>query len=330
MRCYNYLWIFIFQIPINWTERSVEMKLGLVTAILEHCDFTQMIDTVSSLGFACIEAACWPAGKAERRYAGVSHIDVGRVLVDKAYADYVLEYAKAHDIEISALAYYPNTMDGDLVKRQENISHLKKVIQASSVLGINLVTTFIGRDQNKTVEENLALVAELWPPILAFAEELDVDIAIENCPMLFGADQWPGGQNLMTTPAIWRRVFEILPNSNLGINYDPSHFVWQMMDYIAPLYEFRDKIFHVHFKDVKLYRNRLNEVGVMAYPLEYMAPKLPGLGDVDWGNFVSALTDIGYDGYCCLEVEDRAFEGSGEKILKSLLLSKQYLKQYVV
>lgn len=306
------------------------MKLGLVTAILEHCDFKQMIDTVSEIGFECIEAACWPVGKAERRYAGVSHIDVDRVIADKAYAADVLEYANSHHIEISALAYYPNTMDGDLEKRQANIAHLRKVILASSILDVNLVTTFLGRDQTKTVEDNLTFVAEIWTPILAYAEELGVKIAIENCPMLFGADQWPGGQNLMTTPDIWRRVFALLPWKNLGINYDPSHFVWQMIDYIKPLYEFRNRIFHVHFKDIKLYQDRLHEVGIMAYPLEYMAPKLPGLGDVDWGRFISALTDIGYDGYCCLEVEDHTFEGSEAKILQSLQLSKRYLEQYVI
>ncbi len=210
------------------------------------------------------------------------------------------------------------------------VAHLKKVIQASHRLGVNLVTTFIGRDQTKSVEENLELVKEVWPPIIKLAEELNVKIAIENCPMLFGRDQWPGGQNLMTTPAIWRKVFEILPSQNLGINYDPSHFVWQMMDYLQPLYEFKNKIFHVHYKDIKLYPERLNQVGIMAYPLEYMSPKLPGLGDVDWGKYVSALTDIGYDGCTCIEVEDRAFEGSRERILDSLRLSKRYMDRFVI
>lgn len=306
------------------------MKLGLVTAILEQYDYEKMIDTVSGMGFSCVEVACWPAGKAERRYAGVSHIDVARVCEDEDYAKHVLDYAAAHGVEISALAFYPNTMDGDLEKRAANVAHLMTVIRASARLGVNLVTTFIGRDQNKSVEENLALVQEVWPPIIALAEELGVKIAIENCPMLFGRDQWPGGQNLMTTPAIWRRVFQLLPSENLGINYDPSHFVWQMIDYVKPLYEFRDKIFHVHYKDIKLYPDKLNEVGIMAYPLDFMSPKLPGLGDVNWGKFVSALTDIGYDSFTCIEVEDKAFEGSESAVLNSLRLSKRYLEQFVI
>ena len=221
-------------------------------------------------------------------------------------------------------------MDGNLEKRAAAVEHLKKVICASAKLGVNMVTTFIGRDQTKTVEENLELVKEVWPPIIALAEEKGVKIAIENCPMLFGRDQWPGGQNLMTTPSIWRKVFEILPSDNLGINYDPSHFVWQMIDYIRPLYEFKDKIFHVHYKDIKLYPDRLNDVGIMAYPLDFMSPKLPGLGDVNWSKYVSALTDIGYDGFTCVEVEDRAFEGTRERVLDSLRLSKRYMEQFVI
>ena len=306
------------------------MKLGLVTAILEQYDYEKMIDTVSAMGFECVEVACWPAGKAERRYAGVSHIDVARVCADDEYARHVLDYAAQHGVEISALAFYPNTMDGDLEKRAANIAHLETVIRASAKLGINLVTTFIGRDQTKSVEDNLALVAQVWPPIIALAEELGVRIAIENCPMLFGRDQWPGGQNLMTTPVIWHKVFDILPSPNLGINYDPSHFVWQMIDYIKPIYEFKDKIFHVHYKDIKLFRDKLERVGVMAYPLDFMSPKLPGLGDVDWGRFVSALTDIRYDGFTCIEVEDKAFEGSEAAVLDSLRLSKRYLEQFVI
>ena len=306
------------------------MKLGFVSAIFDQSGYEEMMDFAGEYGFECVEVACWPAGKAERRYAGVSHIDADRVLDDDPYAGHVLSFAKERGVEISSLAYYPNTMDGDLARRTAAVCHLKKLICASAKLGVNMVTTFIGRDQTKTVEENLELVKEIWPPILDLAQEKGVKIAIENCPMLFGADQWPGGQNLMTTPAIWRKVFEILPYENLGLNYDPSHFVWQMIDYIKPIYEFKDKIFHVHYKDIKLYPERLNDVGIMGYPLDFMSPKLPGLGDVDWGRYVSALTDIRYDGYTCIEIEDKAFEGSQEKIEDSLLLSQRYLKQFVI
>lgn len=306
------------------------MKLGFITSILDVWSFEEMMDFASSHGFECVEVACWPRGKAERRYAGVSHIDVDEVLQSDTKAAYILDYAQKSNVAISALAYYPNAMDANQEKRRAAVEHLKNVIRAAAKLKVNMVTTFIGRDQSKTVEENLRLVEEIWPPILHLAEELGVRVAIENCPMLFGPDQWPGGQNLMITPDIWRKVFDLLHSDSLGLNYDPSHFVWQMIDYIKPLYDFKDRIFHVHFKDIKVYRDRLNEVGIMAYPLEFMSPKLPGLGDVDWGKYVSALTDIDYDGYTSIEIEDKAFEGSKEKIEQSLELSQRYLKQFVI
>ncbi len=304
------------------------MKLGVVSAIYDGFSFEEMVNHASSVGYECIEVACWPQGKAERRYAGVSHIDVDNT--SSEYISYVLDYCKAHNIEISSLAFYPNTMDGDLEKRTANIEHLKKVINMSALLGVNMVTTFIGRDQTKTVEANLEIFKVVWPPIIKFAEEKGVKIAIENCPMLFGADQWPGGQNLFTTPKLWREMFEIIDSDNFGINYDPSHFIWQQIDYIKPLYEFKDKIFHVHYKDIKVYEDKLNDVGIMAYPLQYMSPKLPGFGDVNWGKYVSALTDIGFNGYTCVEVEDKAFEGSRERVLDSVTLSYRYMRQFVI
>ena len=304
------------------------MKLGIVSAIYDGFSFEEMIDNASKNGYQCVEVACWPQGKAERRYAGVSHIDVDNTSPE--YVEYVKNYCASRSITISSLAFYPNTMDADLEKREANITHLKKVINMSKLLGVNMVTTFIGRDQTKTVEENIEIFKTVWPDIISFAEQNGVRVAIENCPMLFGKDQWPGGQNLFTTPKLWREMFSIIKSDYFGINYDPSHFIWQHIDYIKPIYEFKDKIFHVHCKDIKLYPDRLNDVGVMAYPLEYMSPKLPGLGDVDWGKYISALTDIGYNSYVCIEVEDKAFESSKERILDSVSLSCRYMRQFVI
>lgn len=304
------------------------MKLGFVSAILADYSFEQVIDYASENGFTCVELMCWPKGKAERRYAGVTHLDVDQLDDEKAAA--IIEYSKAKGVEISALGYYPNPLDPDFEKREVYGSHIMKLITAAEKLGVGTVTTFIGRDKHKTVEENLELFSKVWTPIVQHAEEHQVRIAIENCPMLFSKDEWPGGLNLATTPAIWRKMFALIPSDHLGLNYDPSHFVWQQMDYIKPLYEFKDKIFHVHYKDIKIYQDKLHQVGTMAYPLEYMSPKLPGLGDVDWGKYVSALTDIGYNGCSCIEVEDKAFESSLEDVKKSLMLSKKYMEQFVI
>lgn len=303
------------------------MQLGLVSAILDQSDFYEMIDIVAENGLDCVEVACWPTGKAERRYAGVSHIDTENLT--KEQAEKYQAYAAEKKVAISALAYYPNPLDEDLEKRQLLIDHIYSVIDAAKLMEINLVTTFIGRMPSKTISENLKEVEKVWKPILAYAEKQKVKIAIENCPMLFTEDEWPGGQNLMTTPALFRKIFDLLDSEYLGLNFDPSHFVWQQMDYLAPIYEFKDKLFHVHYKDIKVYWNKLQEVGVMATPLEYMSPKLPGLGDVDWGKYVSALTDIGYSGYTCIEVEDRAFESDYEDVKRSIKQSAHYLRNFV-
>ncbi len=300
------------------------MKLGFVSAIMEKASFHEVIDFASEQGFACVELACWPKQEADRRYAGVSHLDVDAL--DKQKIQEIKDYCAKKKVEISALAFYPNMMEEDLTKREENIRHLKKLIVAAKDLGIGLVNTFIGRIPQWTVEENLKLCEEIWNPIMKFAEENQVKIGIENCPMLFTEDEWPGGKNLASTPEIWREIFKRVPSPNLGLNFDPSHFIWQEMDYIEPLYEFKEKIFHVHFKDIKILHNRRKEVGVMALPLSYMLPKLPGLGDVNWNHFVSALTDIGYRGCACLEIEDRAFEDSREQIEKAILSAKKYME----
>ena len=305
------------------------IKFGLLTAILDGWTFEEAVDIAAEMGFKCLEVACWPAGKAERRYAGVSHIDAERVLEDDEYAKHVLDVAAAKDIRISSLAFYPNVLDPDTEKSNAAIEHLKALIKASAKLGVNMVTTFIGRDQHKTLEENIELFKQVWPDIISLAESCGVKVGIENCPMLFGPDQWPGGQNLMCTPAIYRRLFEIIPSPNFGLNFDPSHYVWQQLDYLKTIYDFKDRIFHVHFKDIKLYPDKLAECGVLAYPLDYMSPKIPGQGDVNWGAFISALNDIRYDGCAGIEVEDKAFEGSREDILSSIRLSKHYLDNFL-
>lgn len=305
------------------------VQLGLLTAILDGWSLEETVEIAAEMGFQCLEVACWPTGKAERRYAGVSHIDCERVCRDDEYTKYIQDLVSSKGLTISSLAFYPNTMDPDLEKRDAAIQHLMAVIRASAKLGVGMVTTFVGRDQNKTVEENIELFRSIWPGLIHFAEENGVKVAIENCPMLFGPDQWPGGQNLMCSPVIYRKLFEIIPSEYFGLNFDPSHYVWQGMDYIRTVYDFADRIFHIHFKDIKLYPDKLRECGILAYPLEYMSPKIPGLGDVNWSAFISALNDIRYNGCAVIEVEDKAFEGSREAILRSIAQSEKYLEQYI-
>ena len=304
------------------------MQLGFVSAILPDLTLEEVVSFARASDYECVELMCWPAGKAERRYAGVTHVDV--TSLNKRGVEAVLEITATAGVAISGLGYYPNSLTPDSSEARASIQHIKKVIRASAKLGIGLVNSFIGRDWTRPVEENWPRFLKVWKPLVQFAEDQGVRIAIENCPMAFSADEWPGGKNLATTPSIWRRMFEEIPNANFGLNYDPSHMIWQHMDEIRPLRDFADRIFHVHAKDVRLDRDRLDEVGIMAHPLEFHTPKLPGLGDVNWGHFFSVLGDTGYRGPVCVEVEDRAFEGDLAARKASLRQSAAYLRQFLV
>ena len=303
------------------------MKLGFTSAILPDLSLDEVVTFASETGFDCVELMCWPKGKAERRYAGVTHIDVADFDADEAAA--VKALVADAGVQISGLGYYPNALSPNLEEAAVAISHIKRLIEAAVLLDVDVVNTFIGRDWTKSVDENWPRFKEVWPPLIAFAEEHNVRIGIENCPMLFTDDEWPGGKNLAHAPAIWRRMFEEIPSESFGLNYDPSHLLWQQMDYIKPLWAFADRLFHVHAKDARVDQDRLDEVGVLANPLEFHTPKLPGLGDIDWGRFFSVLGSIGYNGPVCIEVEDRAYEASLESRKDALRQSARYLKQFV-
>ena len=303
------------------------LDLGFVSAILAERSFKKVVEFASDNKFKCVEMMCWPLGKAERRYAGVTHINVDE-LDEKKVAE-IKETLQRNDVYISGLGYYPNPLDPDKSQASVYIEHLKRVIQAAALLEIPVVNTFVGRNPAKSVEENLDEFTKVWPAIIKVAEENQVKVGIENCPMLFTRDEWPGGKNLATTPAIWKQLFEIIPSPNFGLNYDPSHMVWQQMDEVQPIFDFSEKLFHIHLKDVKIYRDKLNQVGIMAYPLDYHSPKIPGLGDVNWRGFFSALTSVKYRGPVCIEVEDKAFEGSEEDIKSAILTSRNYIKQFL-
>jgi sugar phosphate isomerase/epimerase len=303
------------------------MQLGFVSAILPDLSLEEVLQTAHEIGYKYVEVMCWPPSKAERRYAGVTHVDV--LTLTKESASRIVALQKSIGVSISALGYYPNCLAHDESEAERSVEHLKQVISAAPKLGITTVNTFIGRDHTKSVDENWPRLLKIWKPIVDLAESNGVRIGIENCPMLFTKDEWPGGKNIATSPAIWRRLFSDLGSPNLGLNYDPSHMVFQCMDYLKPMRDFIDRIFHVHAKDVRVDQHKLDEVGVFAYPNLYHTPKLPGLGDIDWGKFFSVLGDAGYQGPVCVEVEDRTYEGSVENRKESLAQSYRYLSHFV-
>lgn len=300
-------------------------QLGFVSAILDGKSFEEVIGFAGQNGFESVEIMCWPGGSGDnRRYAGVTHIDVENF--DKSAIDQAL---RKNGVAISGLGYYPNPLDADSAKSEYYIEHIKKVIRACNALEIPVMNTFIGRNQNLNMTENLKLFKKLWAPIITVAEQEGIKIGIENCPMFFTNDEWPGGKNLAISPAVWDQMFETFPTPLFGLNYDPSHMIFQQMDEIKPIYDYKDRLHHIHIKDVKVYREKLNRVGILANPLEYHSPKLPGLGDVNWRGFFAALTDVRYRGSVVIEVEDKAFEGSEDDVRKAILTSRNYVRQFL-
>lgn len=300
---------------------------GFVSAILPDLSFEEVIRFAQQADYKCVELCCWPVGKVERRYAGVTHLDVTS-LTDARAAE-VRQLLKESGVFLTGLGYYPNPMDADAERAAFFREHIRKVIVAAKRLGLANVNTFVGRAQHLNETENLKLFAQVWPPLVKFAAEHGVKIGIENCPMYFTDDEWPKGQNLAYSPALWRKMFEIIPDANFGLNYDPSHLLWMQMDYVKPLRDFTSRLHHLHLKDARVHRDRLDEHGILANPLTFHTPKLPGRGDINWDSYFMTLRLIGWKGPVVVEVEDKEFEGSLEARKQSLALTRDFLREWV-
>ncbi len=302
------------------------MKLGFVTAILPEFSFEEILEFASSEGFDCVEVMCWPPGKAERKYAGVTHIDVTKLT--KSSAAEILQLCEKYGVEISALGYYPNPLDPDAESSKIAVNHLKAVIRAAPMLGLKNVNTFIGRDWTKSIDENWPRFLKTWKPIIALAEEQQVCIGIENCAMLYSVDEWPGGKNIAMCPAVWRRMFEDIFSDSFGLNYDPSHPLLLQFDPYEPLREFRSKLFHIHAKDILHDEKGCNDWGIMGLPSLRHKPRIPGFGELDWGRFIGTLMEVGYDGPVCIEVEDDSFGKSLEGRQNAIRVARNVLKPF--
>ncbi len=302
------------------------MQLGFVSAILGDLSFNDVLATAASTGYQCVEVMCWPEAKEDRPYGGVCHIDVNNFT--QAKADDIRALCDKHGVQISALGYYANALSDDANEAEVVRSHFRKVIDAAPLLGLANVNGFTGANRYQPLDENFQQFAKVWPDIVRYAEDRGVKIGIENCPMLT-PNTWPFGVNMARTPAIWRRMFETIPSPNFGLNYDPSHLVMQLMDPIAPIREFGPRIFHTHAKDMRIDRHRLNDIGSLEPPMLRSTAKIPGLGDVPWGLWIGALTDAGYNGPVCVEVEDEAFHDTLEGRKRSLRISHNVLQPLI-
>jgi sugar phosphate isomerase/epimerase len=302
------------------------LRLGLLTAAFPDSTLDEVAEWSAANGFEMLEVACWPASGAERRrYAGVSHVDV-----DGFDAGAIRETLDRHGLEISSLAYYPNNLHADDAQREAANAHLRKVIDAAAALSVPIVGTFVGNDKDRSLPENLDRFRSIWPDIVAYAGDKGVKIAIENCPMIFSFDEWPGGNNLAWSPAIWDEMFSAIPAENFGLNLDPSHLVWLMIDYERAVYDFADRIFHVHAKDLEIRRDGLYRHGSFSAGIGWQVPRLPGLGEVRWDRFLAALYAVGYDYVVSVEHEDRTFEGEEELVKRGFLLARNTLRPLLV
>jgi sugar phosphate isomerase/epimerase len=301
------------------------VRLGLLTAAFPELTLGQVCAWAESARFETLEVACWPAaGNERRRYGGVCHLDV-----DAFDPDDVSRIVEGHELEISALAYYPNNLHPDDAVREQANAHLRKVIDAAQRLGVETVCTFVGNDKDRPLAENLERFRRIWPALVDHAGERGVRIAIENCPMIFSPDDWPGGHNLAWSPAIWDALFDAIPAAHFGLNLDPSHLVWLMIDYERAVYDYADRIFHTHAKDLEIRRDGLYRHGTLSAGIGWQVPRLPGLGEIDWSRFVAALYGAGYDGVLSVEHEDRRFEGSVELVERGFLIARDVLRPYV-
>ena len=298
------------------------MKLGLLTAPFPRRSLERVAAWASGEGFEMLEVACWPAAGAERRrYAGTSHIDVASFDPESVRAT-----LEKHGLEISSLAYYPNNLHPDPKERRAANTHLRKVIDAAAKLEVPIVGTFVGRDKTKNVPDNFREFRKVWPRLVDYAESKGVKIAIENCPMIFSWDEWPGGTNLASTPAAWDEMFSIVDSPSFGLNLDPSHLVWLQIDYERVVRDYAEKILHVHAKDLEIDRDGLYRNGTISLGMGWQVPRLPGLGEVRWDRFVAALYRAGYDYVVSVEHEDRDFEATEDLVKRGFLIARDVLR----
>lgn len=303
------------------------MKLGLLTAPFESVDLMDVAAWSGANGFSALEIACWPSsGGEQRRYAGTSHINVDGL--DANQAKEIRDSLDGHGLAISGLGYYPNPLHADAEHRDEVIGHLKKVITAAGLMGVPVVNTFVGGDRTLTVDDNWERAIGIFTPIVEHARNAGVRLCFENCPMIFSYDEWPGGHNIAYSPRIWRRIFEQWGDA-VGMNFDPSHLIWQFIDQTRFIKEFGPHIAHVHAKDLMVDHDGLYENGIMSAGMGWQVPRLCGLGDVDWSNFFSGLYRAGYDGPVIIEHEDRLFEGTDDKVKRGFLLARDVLQPFI-
>jgi len=306
------------------------MYIGFLTGCMGNIPLKEKAQWAADHGLKAIEVSCWP--KLNDRDYSASDIDV--VSLTSEGASEINSYLKELGLTISSLAYYDNNLSANMEQRDYVNSHLIKVIDAAKMLGVDTVGTFVGRNHTVSMQENFVQFEEVFGKIVNYAEQKGIKVMIENCPMVgWQISGLPG--TISFSPELWSEMFRRVPNKNFGLNYDPSHMRFMLMDYISPVKEFKDRIFHVHAKDVYLKENVLEQTGIYNKQLHntpgesFWKPVMPGRGDIDFEKLVAVLADIGYDGVVSIEHEDPDYEGSLEKVKAGLEIAIDTLKKII-
>lgn len=300
------------------------MKIGFLTNALVEQARRSGSDAFSTLP----QVADWAAAH------GFTDLECGPMLpLDRAAYEQVLGEGK---IGISALIYCRNYLSTDPEEAAQHLAALRERIEFAGALGIDKVVTSTGidksvveglydrdpalRDRGNLIRripaQSLDRVVDLFGPLVELAEKNNVRLCFENCPLM---------GNIAISPVLWKKIFERLPSDHLGLAYDPSHLVWEMIDPYTPLFEFKDKIFHVHAKDTAIDRVKLARTGILT-DFSWWSYRIPGRGELDWRQLLGQLIAEGYDGTISLEHEDAAYEGSVEAVENGLLDGKAWLE----
>ena len=278
------------------------MKLGFYTNYDE-----KTVEFAHKVGFRSMELSAWPD----------SSLNADK-MTDRRIVE-VKKNLKEHDIEVSALGYYPNFLDPDEEKAEEAVRYFHRVLELANRMGVDVVCTFAGRDPDKSIKENIPLFEEVFTPFCAEAERRKIRIAIENCPIM---DRFHlRGENIAISPEVWDEMYKVVPSKALGIELDPSHMVWQGIDYIQAIYDYGDRIFHIHAKDMEINRRVLKRVGILGQAFGetvglghgWWRARLPGWGEIDWPKFITALIEVNYRGNIDIEHEDDVFAAASAK-----------------
>lgn len=308
------------------------MNIGFLTVCLGNMPLKEKAKWASRNGFKELEIACWP--KVTGRDYSSCDIDVAALRVEEA--DSIKSYLKEYGLIISSLAYYDNNLDCNLGKRAFINNHVKKCIDAAVMLGAPMVGTFAGRNINKSIRDNFTEFETVFDALVGYAEKKGIKLIIENCPMEgWQVNGLPG--TISFSPELWEEMFKRVPSKNFGLNFDPSHLLFQLIDYIDVIPKFTDRIFHVHAKDAEVIDDKLKWYGVFnrqlykgdRHEFGYWRFRMPGLGQVDWGKFIKALKENGYNGVLSIEHEDSLYEGSEKKIKEGLLLGKKHIEKFI-